>query len=113
MAMMELSRKADIYLFCMNTLADERSKVLDSQDNQQSACVEQVALLEAQWAFAKDCFLELSAQANEFYHKLGEIEAKLPLLAFESGQLYAQIDREMREGQLAKNVPAGEYLHYR
>lgn len=66
----------------------------------------------AEASFAQAFFLELSAQAATFRHRLNGIQATLRLLAVETTLLYAQIDEEM-ERRLATDVTVtpGKQLH--
>lgn len=110
-AMMELSTKANTYLHRMDSALHKRDEELvKNGGNYRDGWV---MLLDAEWAFAEDCFLHLSAQATVFQHRIRSIEATLSLLSVQNAQLYAQIDGEMNDGMVAKDIPLGEWLHYR
>jgi uncharacterized coiled-coil protein SlyX len=69
---------------------------------------DRILLLEAEYAFAEESFLELSRQATMFQTRLRKITASLHLLTSQRKQLFRQTDNEMSAGQVTNEVPLGE-----
>lgn len=103
--MLELCERADEYMERMVSALTRREAQLKMDGPVDDR---RIMLLDAEWIFAEDCYLELSARATAFQDHLRDLETKLHLLALDNAQLYAQIDTEMNDGLFAENVPPGK-----
>lgn len=103
--MIELCAQADIYKGRMDFFLGQKNA--DADPDGDSKDQKLPALVNAEWTFAEQCFLELSRQASAYELRLRKINAALNLLSLERDQLYLQMDAEMRAGQFAQGVQKG------
>lgn len=103
--MVELCAEADIYRDRMRSFLDQRNAEMEKNPKNEQG---RIALFNAEWTFAEQCFLELSRQAAAYEARLHKINVALGRLSLERDQLHLHVGCEMRSGYLAQGVTEGE-----